>query len=51
MIRVYFETGGYAELVATFDSEETYIACYDALERLAIRRGFNYVTESVEDNI
>jgi len=52
MVRVYFETDGYAELVAIFDSEATYDACYEALEKQAKDNNFLYVTESVdsEDN-
>jgi hypothetical protein len=49
MVKVYFETGSYAELVATFDSEETYDVCFNALEALARENGFGFVTESVED--
>lgn len=50
MVKVYFETEGYAELVAIFDSEETYMVCLPALEKLAELNGFIYVTESVEEN-
>lgn len=35
MVVVYFESPGYAEKVAIFDSEETYNACLPALEILA----------------
>ena len=49
MIKVYFETDGFAELVAIFDSEETYGACLEALEMLAKANGFLYVTESVNN--
>jgi hypothetical protein len=49
MVRVYFETDGYAELVAIFDSEETYFACSEALETQAKTNGFLYVTESVDE--
>ena len=51
MIKVYFETpkNSYAELVAIFDSEETYIACLPSLKKLAKENGFQYVTDTVED--
>lgn len=47
MVKVYFETGSYSELVAIFDDEETYDACYKSLEKLAKKHNFTYVTESV----
>jgi hypothetical protein len=46
-VKVYFETEGYAELVAIFDSSETYNACVPALEKLAKKNGFTKVTESL----
>lgn len=49
MVKVYFETIGYAELVAIFDNEETYMVCLSALEKLAELNGFIYVTESIEE--
>jgi hypothetical protein len=49
MVKVYFETGIHAELVAIFDSEETYDACFDALEKLRKKHGFDFISESVED--
>jgi len=51
MVKVYFETGIHAELVAIFDSEETYDACFDALEKLRKKHGFDFISESVEDEI
>ena len=51
MVKVYFETDGYAKLVAIFDSEETYAVCLEALERNAKENGFLYVTESVGKEI
>lgn len=51
MIKVYFEMeGSYSELVAIFDDEQTYYACYPALERLRKRHGFDLITESVLDD-
>lgn len=41
----------YAEMVAFFDVEETYLACVPALEALAKKHGFDKVTESLEDVI
>ena len=49
MVKVYFETTSYAELVAVFDSEETYEVCIEALERQAKENGFLYVTESIDE--
>ena len=46
MIKVYFEGRGYAEMVAKFDTEETYMACLPALEVLAQQMGFDCVTEA-----
>ena len=56
MVKVYFETtkdgihadGKYAELVAIFDSEETYYKCSEVLEEFA-KESDMIVTESVED--
>jgi hypothetical protein len=52
MVKVYFEmdNGGYAELVAIFDSEETYDACLPALERLRKKHGFDFISESIVDD-
>ena len=50
MIKVYYETKGYAELVAEFGDESTYLACYKALQRDAISKGFLFVTESMGDD-
>ena len=48
MVRVFFERGGYAELVAVFMDEYTYNDCLPALERLCKDMGFDKVTESIE---
>jgi hypothetical protein len=48
MITVYFEANAGAHTVAQFDSEETYMACYPALEQLAMLKGY-IITESVND--
>ena len=34
MIKVYFESGTHAELVAIFDSEDLYMACLPILEKI-----------------
>lgn len=49
MIKVYFELDNwkYSELVAIFDNEETYSVCLPALEKLAKKNKFDFVTESV----
>ena len=44
MIRVYFESNWHAELVATFESEDLYIASLPALEKKAKKQGM-IVTE------
>ncbi len=44
-ITVYFEAKAGAHQVAQFDSEETYMACFPALEQLAMLKGY-IVTES-----
>lgn len=51
MVKVYFETSGYAELVAIFDNEETYMVCLSSLEKLALKNGFDIVTESIEEEL
>jgi hypothetical protein len=48
MVRVYFEIGGHAELVAVFIDEYTYNDCVPALERLCKDMGFDKLTESIE---
>lgn len=49
MVKVYFETDSYSELVAVFDSEETYHVCLPSLEKMAEENGFDRVTESVDE--
>lgn len=53
MVKVYFEldNGKYAELVAIFDTEETYDVCLPALEKLAEKHNFDMVTESVVEEV
>ena len=48
MVRVFFERGGHAELVAVFMDEYTYKDCVPALERLCKDMGFDKLTESIE---
>jgi cytochrome c oxidase assembly protein Cox11 len=48
MVRVYFERGLHADLVAVFMDELTYQQCVPALERLCKDMGYDNVTESVE---
>ena len=45
VITVYFEAKAGAHVVAHFDSEETYMACFPALEQLAMLKGY-IITES-----
>jgi hypothetical protein len=47
-VKVYFESGVHAELVAIFDNEKTYMTCLPALESLARERGM-IVTETIEE--
>ena len=47
MIKVYFETNSYAELVAVFRDEDTYSNCLPALKKQAKKENFARVTESV----
>jgi hypothetical protein len=55
MVGVYFENLGkdgvsnYAEIVAVFKTEETYIACLPALKNIAKEFGM-IVTESIDDD-
>jgi hypothetical protein len=49
MIKVYFESGRHAECVATFTSEEVYMAALPSLEALAESQGMS-VTESIEED-
>lgn len=51
MIRVFFEKGGYAELVAVFIDEYTYNDCVPALERLRKDMDFDKMTESFEHSV
>ena len=48
MVKVFFESGSHADLVATFDSEELYIACLPTLEAEA-KKSNMFVTESIEE--
>ena len=49
-VQVYFEyKKSYAEIAATFDSEETYLACLPALELLAENHNFTRCTEVLFD--
>lgn len=48
MIKVYFESGTHAELVAIFGSEDLYMACLPMLEQKA-KESNMYVTESVQE--
>lgn len=48
-IKVYFETESHAEHVATFSSEDLYIACFSILEEKCHSLGYKYITESFEN--
>ena len=47
MIKVYFTTSIHKELIATFESEETYQKCVKVLENYASQLGME-LTESVD---
>ncbi len=47
MIKVYFENTVASELVATFESEDTYMACLPALEKQCKDEGWNRVSETI----
>lgn len=48
MVKVYFESNGYADLVAVFSDENVYQICLPSLEKLA--KSYNMiVTESLDD--
>ena len=49
MIRVYFETSSYCELVAIFADEKTYHACLPALEIKCKEERFEFISESVDE--
>ena len=51
MIKVYFESKVASELVATFESEDTYMACLPALEKQCKDEGYDRVTESLMHNV
>jgi hypothetical protein len=48
MVRVYFEKGNHADLIAAFMDEYTYKDCVPALERLCKDLGYDRMTESIE---
>jgi hypothetical protein len=50
MVTVYFEAKAGAHVVALFDSEETYMACLPALEKLGESKGY-IVTESLNETL
>jgi hypothetical protein len=50
MVVVYFESQVHAEIVAIFDTEESYDICLPALEKEAEANGM-FVTESVIDEV
>ena len=49
MIRIYFESNAHAELVATFENEDLYIACLPTIEELAIEQRL-IVTETIDEH-
>lgn len=46
MVTVFFEYGAYTEIVATFKTEELYMACLKSLERYA-KKNRAVLTESI----
>lgn len=53
MVKVYFQhpTNWYRELVAYFDTEETYMICLPALEKLAEEANMVITENIVEDKL
>lgn len=49
MIEVYYESQSHAELIATFEDEETYNKCVPILEQDAKENGM-FLTEKIHDN-
>jgi hypothetical protein len=49
-ITVYFEAKAGAHVVAQFDNEETYMACFPALEQLAMLKGYTITESKGESN-
>ena len=49
MVKVYFEGKGTSEWVATFADEETYIKCLPILEEEMKSRGWEFLTESMDE--
>jgi len=49
MIKVYFETAIYSELVAVVSDEETYMACLPGLKKLAKSQGMFVAESLIED--
>jgi hypothetical protein len=49
MIKVYFETAVYSELVAVIADEETYMACLPGLKKLAKSQGMFVAESLIED--
>ena len=48
VVKVFFETAGYAEEFCTYTNEAEYIADLPRLEKLAREMGYDYVTETIE---
>lgn len=48
MIKVYFESKGHSELVATFEEEDIYMACLPSLEELAAKHRMVVTEEVIE---
>jgi hypothetical protein len=48
VVKVFFETEGYAEEFCTYTNEAEYIADLPKLEKLAREMGFDYVTETID---
>lgn len=51
MVRVFFEKGTQADLVAVFVDEYTYNDVRDRLERLCKDLGYERMTESIEHSV
>ena len=51
MVKVYFEGKGTSEWVATFADEETYIICLPILEEEMKSGGWEFITESMDEEV
>ena len=51
MVKVYFESGSHADLVAVFTDEEMYMSCLPALKKEAEKHGLTLTESIVEQDL